>query len=463
MSIRVRFAPSPTGYLHLGGARTALFNWLYARHTDGKFLLRVEDTDRERSTEASRHAILEGMEWLGMGWDEDMVLQSDRLDIHLKFVQELLDAGKAYKCFATAEDMATMRTEAFANGRTRIYDRTWRDRTDHPVDAPYTIRMKMPIEGNTTINDLVLGEITVQNDDLDDLIILRSDGSPTYNFVVVCDDHFMKVNHVVRGQDHMTNTFRQYNIYKALGYEPPAFAHLPLIDGLSKSKGSPSVQRYRDEGFLSEAVVNYIARLGWSHGDQEVFTVDELIAKFDLAGVNKSSGNFDIAKMTWVNVQWMKRLPAPTIAERLLPFLAKVGVETQVDDRLILLVENLVERNATLVDMAAAARFAYVAPTEYQAKAVKKWIKANSKPAFASLIDAIEALEVYNTETIEAAFTKVIADHEIKMGKVAQPVRIALTGTSMSPGIYETIAVVEQADAVARMRRTLELFPEPQG
>ncbi len=439
--VRVRFAPSPTGYLHIGGARTALFNWLYARHTGGKFLLRIEDTDLERSTDESRASILEALEWMGLDWDEDIVRQSLRRDVHVKAAQRLLAEGRAYKCYCTADDVAAMRERAFAEGRTRIYERTCRDGADGP-DAPYTVRIKMPTEGATTLQDMVLGEITVDNDNLDDFIILRSDGTPTYNFVVVCDDAFMEVTHVVRGQDHMSNTFRQYHVYGTLGLQPPTFAHLPLVDGLSKRKGSASVQHYRDQGYLAEAVNNYIARLGWSHGDEEIFSTAELVEKFDVADVNAGSGRYDEEKMSWVNTQWMQRLDAADIATRLVPFLAAIDIDAGVDDRLTLLVSELQPRAKDLVDMADKARFAYQKPSDYDAKAVKKWMKFGARAAYLDLIDALEALDSFTTETIETAMEAVLARHELKMGKLAQPVRVALTGTSVSPGIFQSLAVV---------------------
>ena len=283
--IRVRFAPSPTGTLHIGGARTALFNWLYAQRHGGTFLLRIEDTDRARSTDASTQAILGAMQWLGMTPDEDIVFQSARVDQHTARANALLESGHAYKCYCTSEEVEAMRAEAIATGRKNMYDRRCRRRTDQPDDVPFTVRFKMPETGATEIDDAVLGKITVDHAELDDLIILRSDGSPTYNFVVCCDDADMRVTHVIRGQDHMTNSFRQAQIYDALGAARPTFAHLPLVDGLSKRKGSSSVQDYRDAGYVAEAVINYIARLGWSHGDQEVFSVDELKTTFDLPGV----------------------------------------------------------------------------------------------------------------------------------------------------------------------------------
>ena len=459
MSIRLRFAPSPTGYLHIGGARTALFNFLYAKHTGGKLLLRIEDTDLERSTEQSMHAIIEGLEWLGIHHDEDMVIQSSRRDEHVRLAHDLLDRGLAYKCYCTAEELVTMRETAIAEGRPPKYDARWRDRTDAPEgDAAFTVRFKMPQTGETTVHDLVLGDVTVNHEELDDLIIVRSDGTPTYNFVVVCDDSFMGVTHVVRGQDHMSNTFRQYQLYKALGHTPPEFGHLPLVDGLSKRKGSASVQHYRDQGYLAEAVVNYIARLGWSHGDQEIFSYDELIAKFDVIDVNRGSGRYDEDKMSWVNTQWMKRLSTQTLAERTLPFLKARGVETEVDAKFLMLVEALRERSLNLVQLADGALFAWQAPAAYAEAAVKKWMSAASKPGFEQLIAALESLSGFEPADIEAAVKGVLESSGLGLGKLAQPVRIALTGDAVSPPIYETIAVVGQAETLRRMRAALSQF-----
>ena len=459
MSIRLRFAPSPTGYLHIGGARTALFNFLYAKHTGGKLLLRIEDTDLERSTEQSMHAIIEGLEWLGIHHDEDMVIQSSRRDEHVRLAHDLLDRGLAYKCYCTAEELVTMRETAIAEGRPPKYDARWRNRTDAPEgDAAFTVRFKMPQTGETTVHDLVLGDVTVNHEELDDLIIVRSDGTPTYNFVVVCDDSFMGVTHVVRGQDHMSNTFRQYQLYKALGHTPPEFGHLPLVDGLSKRKGSASVQHYRDQGYLAEAVVNYIARLGWSHGDQEIFSYDELIEKFDVVDVNRGSGRYDEDKMSWVNTQWMKRLSTQTLAERTLPFLKARGVETEVDAKFLMLVEALRERSLNLVQLADGALFAWQAPAAYAEAAVKKWMPAASKAGFEQLIAALEALSSFEPADIEASVKSVLESSGLGLGKLAQPVRIALTGDAVSPPIYETIAVVGQAETLRRMRAALSAF-----
>ena len=462
MTTRVRFAPSPTGYLHLGSARTALFNWLFARHTGGKFLLRVEDTDLERSTLESRQAILDAMEWLGLDYDEEMVLQSTRRDVHVGVAKKLLAEGKAYKCFCTGDELAAMKKRAFDEGRTRVYERTWRDRTDHPSDQPYAVRLKMPIEGETVLEDAVLGRITVQNDDLTDLVILRSDGSPTYNFVVVIDDAFMRITHVIRGQDHTTNTLTQINLYKLLGYDLPTFGHLPLIDGLSKRKGSHGIHNYDEMGYVREAVNNYVARLGWSHGDDEIFTNDELIEKFTLEGVNRSNSTYDTDKFLWVNSTWIKRLEAADLAERLLPHLSRRGVETTVDDMLVALVAALQPRSDTLESMADQALFAFVAPTEYDAKAVKKWMKGAAKAAYGDLIETLDGLSKFDAPTIESAFAEVLERNELKMGKLAQPVRVAITGTAVSPPIDVTLAAVGQRDAITRLRAAQHLLQDPQ-
>ena len=462
MTTRVRFAPSPTGYLHLGSARTALFNWLFARHTGGKFLLRVEDTDLERSTAESRQAILDAMDWLGLDFDEEMLLQSTRRGVHVEVAEKLLAEGKAYKCYCTDEELGEMKKRAFAEGRTRIYERTWRDRTDHPAEGSYAVRLKMPIEGDTVLEDAVLGRITVKNDDLTDLVILRSDGSPTYNFVVVIDDAFMGITHVIRGQDHTTNTFSQINLYKILGHEPPTFGHLPLIDGLSKRKGSHGMHNYEEMGYVTEAVSNYVARLGWSHGDDEILSMKELIEKFTLEGVNKSSSTYDTEKFLWVNSTWIKRLEPGDLAERLLPHLARKGIETTETETLVSLVAALQPRSDTLDSMADQARFAFEAPTEYNPKAVKKWMKAAAKAAYADLIETLEGLTDFTPEPIEAAFEAVLARHELKMGKLAQPVRVGITGSSVSPPIDVTLSAVGQAEAVKRLRAAQHLLPDPQ-
>ncbi|MCB9507568.1 MAG: glutamate--tRNA ligase [Myxococcales bacterium] len=461
MSIRVRFAPSPTGSLHMGSARTALFNWLYARHCGGAFLLRIEDTDLERSTDASRDAIFDAMQWLGLDPDEEAVIQSSRRDEHVAIATRLLAEGKAYKCYCTADELAEMRDRAFASGRTRVYERTWRDRDDAPSGVPYTVRLKLPVDGTITLDDIVLGEITKANDDLDDFILLRSDGSPTYNFVVVCDDAFMGITHVVRGQDHVDNTFRQMHLYDALGKPRPRFAHLPLIEGLSKRKGSASVNHYRDAGYLREAVMNYVARLGWSFGDQEIFSPDELVEKFTLEAVHPGGGRYDDDKFAWVNTQWIKALPVEEIAARALPFFARDGYGGAVDAPLLALVEALQPRAATLVDMAAQARFAWTAPTEYDPKAVQKWIRQDAAEAYDALVAELSAITDFTRTNIEAAVAAVVERTGLGMGKIAQPVRIALTGGAVSPPIDVTMFAVGRDETLARLDAARTLFGAP--
>lgn len=457
---RVRFAPSPTGNLHIGSARTALFNWLQARHDGGKFLLRIEDTDLERSTEASVDAIFEAMEWLGLDYDEEPLRQTSRQDTHVKLARQLLDQGLAYRCYATTAELEAMRENAIAKGEQPRYDRRWRDRDDAPSpDAPHVIRFKMPLDGELTIDDLVLGPVTVGNKELDDLIILRSDGTPTYNFVVVCDDIHMGVSHVIRGQDHLRNSYRQAYIYKALGSDLPRFGHLPLVDGLSKRKGSASVQDYRDAGYLKEAVINYIARLGWSHGDQEIFSVEELVELFDVENVNKASSTFDETKMRWVNVEWIRRLSSNDLAQRLLPFLAKLDIEAEADARLEFLVNQLRERAETLVEMANAARFAYLPPSEYDAAAVTKWLTPDVKEAVEAVGQRLGALDEWTLETINAAIKDVVKEFGLKFVKMGQPLRIAIAGSTASPSIGETVWVVGQKEVVRRLTAVLDQFP----
>lgn len=460
MTTRLRFAPSPTGALHLGGARTALFNWLYARHTGGSFLLRIEDTDQDRNSDASVQIIIDGMAWLGIHSDEPLLVQSTRFDAHVREAWRLVAEGSAYKCFSTPEELEAMREKAVAEGRKPKYDGTWRDRTDHPPEGtPFVIRYRMPESGSVTFDDMVLGPITVNNEELDDLILVRSDGTPTYNFVVVCDDAFMGITHVVRGQDHVSNTPRQIHLYNALRYALPRFAHLPMVDGLSKRKGSASVTSYREVGYVREAVINYIARLGWSHGDQEIFTVEQLVELFDLNDVNKASGAYDETKLAWVNTEWMKKLDAADLAERLLPYLAKRGVETTVDARLVKLVASLQQRSHNLVEMADGAVFAYVTPTAYDDKAVAKWLTAEAKPAFGLLLQKLSALESFTGPGIEAAFNDTLAEFPVGMGKLAQPVRIGLTGVSVSPPIFEALEAVGRDESLRRLAAITAKFP----
>jgi glutamyl-tRNA synthetase len=437
----------------MGNARTGLFNFLFARHHGGTFLLRVEDTDRARSTPEAVDVIFDSLAWLGVEIDGAPVFQSERLSAHLEAIRRLEADGKAYRCYCDKETLETMRNAQREAGEKPRYDRRCLGRSAPSPDAPYVLRFKTPREGTTTIDDAIKGPVTVSNDELDDLIILRTDGSPTYNMVVVVDDLFMKITHVIRGDDHLNNTFRQVQIYRALGAEPPTFAHLPLIKGLSKRKGSASVGDYRDRGFLSEAIINYIARLGWAHGDDEILSIDELFEKFDLDGVSKSPAAFDEDKLTWLNQHYMKTLAPEVVATRLLPFLEEVADNATADDRLTALVLALRERSKTLVDMAEGARFAYVAPEEYNPKAVKKWIKG---PAFELLEAAVEQLaevDPFTAERIDPVIRSISESFEVGLGKIAQPIRICLTGSAVSPPLFDTLAIVGQAESLARMRR----------
>ncbi len=459
MTTRLRFAPSPTGALHLGGARTALFNWLYARHTGGQFLIRIEDTDQDRNTADSFRIIREGLAWLGIDADEEPLVQSTRFAAHVEAAHGLLASGHAYRCYCTTDELEAMREQATAEGRKPKYDGRCRARAhEDPAGRPHVIRFKVPDGQPVTWDDMVLGPITFQSDELDDLVILRSDDTPTYNFVVVCDDAFMRITHVVRGQDHVSNTPRQILLYEAMGQPLPRFAHLPMVDGLSKRKGSAGVTAYRDNGFVAEAVINYIARLGWSHGDQEIFDVEELIALFDLADVNRASGAYDEVKLAWVNQQWMKRLPAATLAERLVPYLADRGVETVVDDRLIGLAAALQERSHNLLEMADGAVFAFRAPEALDEKAVAKFLTASARPAVEALLVALRALPEFDRAGIEGAFQTVLELHPIGMGKLAQPVRVALTGTTVSPPIFEALVAVGRDESLRRIEAALPHF-----
>ena len=447
MTVRVRFAPSPTGFLHLGGARTALFNWLFARRHGGTFVLRIEDTDIERNKREAAAAILEGMEWLGMVSDEGPFWQSDRGALYAAKIQELLASGHAYKCFASKDELDQMREAQQAAGHKPLYDRRWRDRTDHPEGAPYVVRFKMPVDGVRTLPDAVKGDVTFANKELDDWIIARSDGSPTYNFVVVVDDIDMRISHVIRGDDHVTNTFKQLPLYDAFGAPLPVFGHVPKVAGLSKRLGSPSVQRYRDElGFVREGVVNYLARLGWSHGDQEIFSTEELIAAFDLDGVSTSPGAFDIDKMTWVNEHWLRALDPADVAQRLAP---RLGVTA--DARLAAIVAALQPRSSTLVDMAQQAKMFFRDEIELDAAAAKKWLKVGTGPQFDDLTPRLEALPTWDRDNIAEVFAAVCEVHDIKLGKIAQPTRVAVTGGTVSPGLFETMELLGREACIPRL------------
>ncbi len=460
-SVVTRFAPSPTGFLHIGGARTALFNWLFARHHGGLFRLRIEDTDRKRSTQAAIDAILDGLDWLGLDHDGEVVYQFARAARHAELARELLAGGRAYHCYASPEELEEMRATARAEGRPMRYDGRWRDRD--PAEAPAgvdpVVRLKMPQEGETVIEDLVQGAVTVRNDQLDDMILLRADGTPTYMLSVVVDDHDMGVTHVIRGDDHLTNAFRQTQLYRALDWQPPAFAHIPLIHGpdgakLSKRHGALGVEAYRDMGYLPEALRNYLLRLGWGHGDDEIISTEQAIEWFDLANVGKSAARFDFVKLESLNGHYMReaasdRLVA-AVAPRLEAMLGRPLSETALS-RLRAGMDGLKARAKNLVELAENAVFYAVdRPLSMNAKA-EKILKPEARARLARLHQHLSNLPEWSEAGIEAAVRTFAEAEDCKLGDVAQPLRAALSGSNVSPGIFEVAAILGRAEALARI------------
>jgi glutamyl-tRNA synthetase len=456
--LRVRFAPSPTGYLHVGGARTALFNWLLAKRQGGTFVLRIEDTDVERSTQESVDAILEGMKWLGLEWDEGPFYQSQSFPLYKEYVQKLVDAGKAYKCYCTAETLDVKRTLAMEEGRKPKYDGTCRDRVDQPEGQPYVFRFRAPQGGSTSFDDLIKGTITFPNDELDDLIIQRTDGTPTYNFCVVIDDATMKITTVIRGDDHVNNTPRQVQLYEALGFPVPQFAHVPMILGsdkarLSKRHGATSVIAYRDMGYLPEALMNYLVRLGWSHGDDEIFSREEMVEKFDIGNVGRSASVFSTEKLNWLNAHYIKGSAPERLAALLLPHLSSRGVTTTNGPDLVAVVKTLQERAQTLEEMAERAVFYYNAPVEYDEAALAKFDKAQLQAVFAAVIEKLADASSLDSAAVDALFKDICTENSWKMGQVGQPVRIALSGGTQAPGIGDIIAALGVGETVQRIQR----------
>ena len=463
--LRVRFAPSPTGYLHIGGARTALFNYLLARQQGGTFILRIEDTDVERSTQESTDAILQAMEWLGLDYDEGPFFQSDRFDLYKAKVAQLLGEGKAYRCYCSAEELEKKREAAMASGSGRLgYDGTCRDRTDHPAGAPFVVRFRTPQSGTTVFTDRIKGPIAFNNEELDDLIIQRTDGTPTYNFVVVVDDAEMAITLVIRGDDHINNTPRQIHIYEALGVPVPEFAHVPMILGadkkrLSKRHGATSVMAYREMGYLPEALVNYLVRLGWSHGDQEIFSKEELIEKFGLDSVGRAAGVFNPDKLLWLNEHYIKTGDPVRLAVLLDEILVSRDVVTSGGPDLPAVVRTLQERAKTLLEMADGATFYFRRPESYDAEAIERQVGPEQIVALDQLCEALtEAGAGGDHAAVEAAFQKILAATGLKLGKLGPAVRIALTGGTTSPSIYDVVAVLGPVESVARIRSALQLF-----
>jgi len=463
-----RFAPSPTGYLHIGGARTALFNWLLARANGGQMLLRIEDTDRERSTDGAIQAIRDGLTWLGLEWDGDAVSQYSRVDRHREVVRQLLDAGHAYHCYCSPEELTAMRELANAEGRPPRYDGRWRDRpaSEAPEGIKPVVRFKAPQEGETIVADQVQGSVTYANNQLDDLIILRSDANPTYNLSVVVDDHDMGITHIVRGVDHLTNAARQSQIYKAMGWDVPVMAHIPLIHGadgakLSKRHGALGVEAYRDMGYLPQAMRNYLARLGWSHGDDEVFSTEQMIEWFTLDGIGKSAARFDFAKLENLNGLYMRESPDSELLEALEEVLPHVDDgpamldalgEPGNKDRLLAAMPGLKERAKTLIELQSSSQFLFAKrPLAMQEKAAGL-LDDGGRDILAGLLPVLEEQSDWVVELLEQAVRDFATAKELKLGKVAQPLRAALTGSTQSPPIFDVLAVLGREEALGRLR-----------
>lgn len=471
-TVVTRFAPSPTGYLHIGGARTALFNWLYAKSVGGQMRLRIEDTDKARSTPEAIEAILDSLSWLGLDWDDETVFQSQRADRHVEIAQQLLAQGKAYKCFATPQELTIMREEARAAGKPPRYDGRWRDRdpSEAPEGAPFAVRIKSPESGVTLVEDKVQGNVKTPNKDLDDFIILRSDGSPTYMHAVVVDDHDMGVTHVIRGDDHLTNAARQCILFDALGWDRPTFAHIPLIHGpdgakLSKRHGAVGAEAYRADGFLPETMRNYLARLGWAHGDDEIFSTEQAIEWFGFDGMGKSAARFDVKKLTALNANYMRALDDETIKKALsvsLPYLPNKDalpdpLEGQDKERFEAALPGLRERARTLVELVDSAKFLFTKrPLSLEEKAAGL-LTDEARGHLAKLHEIYSGVDTWDAEKLEEA-TKAYAEAgEIKLGAIAQPLRAALTGSKTSPGIYDVLIALGREESLGRIGDQLSI------
>lgn len=463
MVVRTRFAPSPTGDLHVGGARTALFCWLHARRHGGKFLLRIEDTDRERSTTEAVDAILDGMTWLGLDWDEGPCFQSDRMERYREAVGSLLDSGSAYRCYCSPERLDRLRAEQLARREKPRYDGRCRDREGRSGEGPPAIRFRTPRDGETVFDDLVRGRVAIRNDELDDLVIVRRDGTPTYNFCVVVDDLDMAVTHVIRGDDHVNNTPRQIHVLRALGGELPAYAHAPMILGgdgqrLSKRHGAVSVTSYRDRGYLPEAVINHLARLGWSHGDREIFSRDELVELFDVGAVNRAAASFDTGKLDWLNRHYIKASEAERLGRELGRQLAGLGLDPAGGPDPVAVADALRERAATLREMAEASVYFYRDFDDYDTGAARRHLRPVSHPALTRLRSSLAELPAWSAPGIAEAVSRAAAEEGIGLGKLGQPLRVAVTGRGVSPPFDVTLALVGRDRTLARLDRALDFI-----
>jgi len=463
MTVRTRFAPSPTGSLHVGGARTAIFNWLFARHAGGEFILRIEDTDQSRSTDESIEEISRAMEWLGLDWDEGPFRQSERLEIYQKLANELLESGHAYKCYVTTEELEVKRKEAQSRGEVLRYKREWAKENEGP-ENPYAIRLLTPDEGTIEVQDLLRGTVTFDAGEVDDFVILKRDGFPTYNFAVVVDDATMNITHVIRGDDHLINTPRQVLIYNALSYEIPKIAHVSMILGadnkrLSKRHGATSVVAYKDQGYLPEAIINFLSRLGWSYGDQEIFSKTELIEKFTLDNVGKSAAVFNEEKLDWLNSWYIRNKPAEEIAELVIPLLKEKGLEIDLDEKLIKIVKELSQRAKTLLDITNTIDYFYADEIEFEEKAKGKFLKPAIKPVLVELADKLSMLQDFNMNEMHKVFDQIMEERELKLGKIAQPVRVSLTGGTVSPGIFEVMEILGKDEVLKRLNKAISIIP----
>jgi len=471
MSVVTRFPPSPTGFLHIGGARTALYSWLHARQAGGRFVLRIEDTDRERSTDEAVQAIIDSMEWLGLDHDGDVPYQTQRYDRYKELIQKLLDEGKAYYCYSSAEEVEAMRERQRAAGEKPRYDGTWRPMPGKtlpqpPGDVEPVVRFANPLDGNVVIHDMIKGDIVVANSELDDLIIARADGTPTYNFCVVVDDMDMGITHVIRGDDHVNNTPRQINIFRALvgdDGELPAYGHVPMILGpdgkrLSKRHGAVGVMTYREQGYLPAALLNYLVRLGWSHGDQEIFSMDEMLAHFDITTVQGGASTFDFDKLKWVNHEHIQNDDPATVAVELRWHLERLGLDPETGTQLTAVVKVQRERSHTLVEMAEQSAFLYREIDGYDEKAVKKFMKPRNVELLAEVRERLAVLTEWTAEAAHSAVKATVEANEVGFGKVAQPIRIAVTGGTVSPSIDKTLLLLGRSKTLARLDAALAAF-----
>ncbi|HMM77784.1 MAG TPA: glutamate--tRNA ligase [Gammaproteobacteria bacterium] len=466
MSIVTRFPPSPTGYLHIGGARTALYNWLYARRYGGRMVFRIEDTDRERSTEQAVQAIFDSMRWLGLDWDDGPYFQTQRFDRYGAAITQLLDEGRAYRCYCSRERLEELRATQMANKQKPRYDGRCRERSGAPPPgvAP-VVRLRTPQDGQVIVDDRVHGEVIFANEELDDLIVARSDGTPTYHLTVVVDDIDMGITHVIRGDDHLNNTPRQIHILEALGAARPIYAHVPMINGpdgkkLSKRHGAVSVMQYRDEGFLPDALLNYLARLGWSHGDQELFTREELIATFDLDGLNKAAASFALDKLLWVNQHYIQTSPIATLVEAARPFFAAAGLDEAQGPALEAAIEAQRTRARTVLELADKSRPYYGDALVYDAAAVAKQLTPATRPVLEALRAAFDALAEWERAALHGVVEATAQQLGLKMGQVAQPLRVALTGSTASPSIDVTLMLVGRDRTHARLDRAIAMIEQ---